>query len=95
MVGKDNRLVRGEHGVELAVGQPMRMFARGLEGHKIDHIDDADSDVREMPAQQIHGRKGLECWDISGTGHHDIGLASPVGRGPLPDPDSVRAMHNS
>src|SRR2546428_8986947 len=63
-----------------------------MDGHQVNHIDDADLDVWKMLAQKVYGGKCLQCWDVSGTGHDHIRLAPVVGRSPLPDSDSIRAM---
>src|SRR5437879_13611992 len=92
VIGKDYLLGDCEYVVERTVGEAMRMFGLGLDGHQVNHIDDPDLDISKVLAQQIDGRKRLERRDISGTGHHHIRIASLVVRSPLPDSDSIRAM---
>src|SRR6266436_2939295 len=92
VVGKDDRLVDCKDRVELTVGKPVWMFGCGLNRHQVNYIDDSDLDIRKMLAQQVDGRKRLKCRDISGTGHHDIRVASLVVRSPLPNSDAIRAM---
>src|SRR6185437_15071585 len=74
VVGKDDGRVAAEHGIEFTVGKTMRMFARGLKGHQVHYIYDADFDVRKLPAQQVNRRSGLKRGDISRAGHHHIRL---------------------
>ena len=40
--GEHNRLVLGEERIEILIGKAVRMFARRLQFHQIDDIDDAD-----------------------------------------------------
>lgn len=42
VIGKDHRLVGGEQRVEVAVGQPVRMFGGRLQPHEVHDIDEPD-----------------------------------------------------
>src|SRR5205823_6633325 len=64
----------------------------GLNCHQVNHIDDADFYVCKMLAQQVYGGECLQCWDVSGTGHHRVRIGSLVIGGPLPDSNSICAM---
>lgn len=59
MIGKDDRLVGCEDGVELVVGEAVGMFGGRLDGHQIDDINDADFDIGEGAAEQIDGGKSF------------------------------------
>src|SRR2546422_602643 len=68
------------------------MLAWRLQCHKIDHVDDADLNVRKMLPQQIDSRQRLEGRDISRTGHHNIRFAALVSTRPLPNSNPARAV---
>ena len=70
----------------------MRVFALRLKSHKVDSVDNSNLQFGEVLAQNIDGRKGLEGWDVSGTRHHYIRLASLVRAGPVPDTNPLRTM---
>src|SRR5258708_32571169 len=42
VIGKDDRLVGCEEGIEFTVGEAMRMFTGRLDGHQVDDVDEAD-----------------------------------------------------
>src|SRR5690606_9184601 len=44
--GEDHRAVGGEQGVELAVGQPVRVLAVGGQAHHVDPVDHATPQLR-------------------------------------------------
>ena len=48
---EDDRLVDGEEGIEVLIGQAMRVLRTGLQFKEIDDIDIADLDVRELIPQ--------------------------------------------
>src|SRR5581483_3541291 len=60
VVGEDDRPVGGQEGVELGVAQAVGMFAPGLEGHEVDHVDDPDAQLRAVAPQQVDGGQRLE-----------------------------------
>ena len=63
--GEDHRPVLGEEGVELAVGQPVRVLVVGQQPHEVDDVDDADAQVGQLrcagstppPASRGSGRR--------------------------------------
>src|ERR1700688_921786 len=85
-------LISRKNGIEFAIREAMAMFVGRLKGHQVNYIDDANFDARKMLAKQIHGCKCLERRNISGAGHHGIGLRALVGRRPLPNSNSNGAM---
>ena len=85
---EQDRLVRGEDGVELLVGEPVRMLARRLQRHQVDDVDDADLQRRQPLAQQTHGRQRFERRHVAGARHHDVGRAVLVVARPRPDADA-------
>ena len=76
VVGEDHRPTRGEDGVELSVGEAVRVLRLRLEAHEIDDVDDADAQVGQVLAQRGRGGEGLERRDVSAAGEDDVGLAS-------------------
>src|SRR5690242_18858670 len=83
MVGKDDWFIRCEYRVKFTIRESVGMFSWGLDRHQIDHIDDADFDIREMPPQQVRCRQSFQGWDVSGAGHDGVRLTALVSRGPL------------
>ena len=65
-----------------------------LQHHQVDNVDDADTNVRHVFAQQRDGRERLERRHIACAGHHDVGLTRVIA-GPLPDAGSCGAMATS
>jgi hypothetical protein len=45
-------------------------------------------------AEDRHSGESLERGDVAAAGHDDVGLAVLVVRGPVPDPDSARAVND-
>src|SRR6266403_1833751 len=45
VISEDDGLVGGEHGIEVAVGNSVGMFAGGLERHEVNDINEADFDL--------------------------------------------------
>ena len=63
-----------------------------LERHQIDDVDDANLQLRDVPAKQIDGGQRLQRRHVAAAGHHHVGLAALVVAGPLPDADAGRAV---
>ncbi len=89
---EDDRLVLREETVEVLVAQAVRVFARWLELHQIHNVDHADFQFREVLAEQVHRGEGLQRRHVAAARHDDIGLATLVVAGPIPDADAGRAM---
>jgi hypothetical protein len=53
-------LVASEDFVEIPVFKSVRMFRLRLKRHQINHVDDADANVRHLLAQQCHRCEDLE-----------------------------------
>ena len=94
VVGEDDRLIDAEHRIEIPVRDSMRMLRRRLQSHEIDHVDDANLDVREVLTKQIHGSQSLESRHIASASHDRVRLTSLIGAGPRPDADSIGAVLN-
>src|ERR1051325_2959473 len=89
---EDDRLVGREQRVEIAVGEPVRMFLMRLQGHQIDNIDDPDLELRQMLPKEGHCRQSFQSRHIAGAGHHNIGLAALIVARPFPNPDAGGAV---
>ena len=94
VVGEHDRLVGREQGVELVVGQPVRMLLLVLQAHEVDHVDEADLELRQVLADQVDRCECLDRRDVPGAGHHDVGLAALVVGRPVPDPDAAGAVED-
>ena len=46
--GEDDRLVDGEEGVEVTIGEAVRMLARGLQRHEIDDVSSRRGALRRL-----------------------------------------------
>jgi isoamylase len=92
VIGKNDRFVEGEHGIELGIGEPVRILAVGLQGHQIDDIDDADFDVGKMLAQEIDSGQSFQRGDVTGTSHNGVRLGALIVAGPVPNPDAGGAV---
>jgi len=73
VIGKDDGPVGGEHGVELRIGQAVRVLALGLEAHKVDDVHDAHLELRQALAQDRRRGQRLERRDIAAAGEDDVG----------------------
>ncbi|TKS60903.1 MAG: hypothetical protein EWM73_03045 [Nitrospira sp.] len=92
--GEDDRLVRREQGIEILVGQSVRMLTRRLQLHEIHDVDHAHLDIGQIGAQQRHGRQRFQRGYVAATGHHDIRFTVFIVARPFPDADAGRAMRN-
>ena len=93
MEGKDHRLVAREQRVEIPVLQSVRVLGLRLQSHEVDHVHDADPNVRNVVSQQGHGCESFERRNITRAGHDHIGIVRIVAR-PLPDAGADRAVAN-
>ena len=68
------------------------MFARSLQGHKIDHIHDPNFNVGKVLSQQVDGRQRFKRGNIPGAGHDHVRLATLIVRSPWPDAYACSAV---
>ena len=61
VVRKDDRAACREEGVELRVGEAVRVLALGLEAHGIDDVDDTYLELGQVLTEQLDCSEGLEC----------------------------------
>ena len=85
-------LSSGEEGVEVAVGEAVRVFGLGHEAEEIDDVDEADLEVGEVLAEDGDGGERFRGGDVAGAGDDDVGLGACVGGGPVPDADALGAV---
>src|SRR5689334_13379426 len=52
VIGADHWRVGGEHGIEFAIRNAVRVLAGRLECHEINHVDHSNLDIWKVPAQQ-------------------------------------------
>jgi hypothetical protein len=69
---EDDVLVRGEERVVIGVTQAVRMLGLGLQLPQVDHIYNADVQIRQVLAQNRHGGEDLQRWDVAAAGHDDV-----------------------
>ena len=93
MVGEHDRPIGREERVEVAVGEPVRVLAVGLQPHQVDDVDHAHLQLGQLTPDQVDGGQRLEGGDVAAAAHDDIRVALVV-RGPLPDPDPARAVQD-
>ena len=55
VVVEDHRFVAREESVEVAVASTRGVLARRLQRHQVNYVDDANLQLRHMPAQNIDG----------------------------------------
>ena len=91
---EDHRLVEREQAVEVAVRRAVRMLAGALHPEEIDHIDEAQLEVRQALAQDRRRRQRLLGRDVAAGCHDHVGLGALVVAGPSPDADALGAMHD-
>lgn len=89
---KDDRPVGGEQCIKIVIRKAVRVFARWLQLHEIDDVDDAHFEIGCVSSEQVNRGKGLEGWNVPTTSHHNIGFATPVVAGPLPNSKSRFAV---
>ncbi len=89
---EDDGLVFGEEAVEVFIGEPVRVFGAGDQTVQIDHIDEADFEIREVLAEEAYGGQRFFGGNVAGAGHHDIGFHVLVVAGSLPDAEALGAV---
>ena len=94
VVGEDHRPAGREQGVELVVGEPVRVLAVRLQAHQVDDIDDTQPKLGQPLAQDRGRGERLERRHVSGAGEHDVGLDAVVARSPVPDPEAAGAVEH-
>ena len=89
---EDHGPVSGEDGVEVRIGQPVRVSVRRLQRHQVDHVHHAHLHLRQLLAQQVDRRHRLQRRHVAGAGHHHVGRAAFVVARPFPDAQAGGAV---
>ena len=92
VVGEDDRTVAREQGVEIRVRQAVRVLARRLQLHQVDHVDDPHLELGEIATHQLDRGERLERGHVPGAGHDHVGLPPAVAARPFPDADAAAAV---
>ena len=91
---EDDRLVRREQGVELAVGGPVRMLGNRLQLEQVHDVDEPQLQVG-LPLAQDRGRgQRLHRGDVAAAGQHHVRLDAGVGARAGPDAHALGAVHD-
>src|ERR671923_2579263 len=72
MIRKDDRLIGGKKRVEILVRQTVWMLLGRLKFHKIDNIDEANSQIVYMLPEEVDRRKRFQSRNISGACHYNV-----------------------
>ena len=80
------------NGIEVAVGQSVRMLRRRLELEQIDDVDEPDLQIRELLPQKGGCGQRFRRDHIPCARDDDIGLDVLIRAGPRPDPDALFAV---
>src|SRR5664280_1096194 len=92
VVGEDHRATRREQGVELLVGEAVRVLAVGLQAHQVDDVEDPHLQVGQLSSEDRGGRDRLERRHVARARHHHVGLGAFVAARPVPHADPARAV---
>lgn len=82
VISEDHWLVFGEQIVKIEFAQAVQMFARGLEPHEVDNVDDANFLLGQMLAHDGTGGQRFQLGHIAATGHDHIGRGTLIVAGP-------------
>ena len=89
---EDDGLVGGEKGIEIAIGEAVRMFGGRLQTEEIDDVDEANLQIGEVLLENGDGGERLHGGDVAGASQHHIGILAVVGGGPIPNADAFGAV---
>ena len=89
---KDDRFVRCEQRVEVAIRQPMRVLGHRLQLHQVHHVNHADLQLRRVLTQQFNRGQRLQRGHVATARHHHVRPTVAVIAGPFPDAKAGRAM---
>ena len=89
-----DRLVRGKQAVEIPVTQPVWVLFVRLQLEQVNHIYEADFQIREFISEKSGGRECFLRSDIACASHHYIRFNSLIVAGRAPDTDASRAVRD-
>ena len=70
----------------------MRVHAVRLQFHQIDHVDEADFQIRQVVAQDGRGGERFQSRGIAAARDYDVGFLPLVVGRPIPDGNALRAV---
>ena len=70
------------------------MLALGLQAHQVDDVHDPHLQLGQALAQDRGRGERLERRHVTAAAEHDVGLVALVGRRPVPDPETTRAVRD-
>src|SRR5436305_13798884 len=85
--GEDDWLLSCKKRIEIFVRKTVRVFARRLQCHQVNHINDAPFQLRKMLPENINCGKRLKHRYSSAPGHHHLRLRPLIVARPSPDPE--------
>lgn len=91
---ENDRLVSREDRIEICIGEAVWMRRLRLQRHEIDHVDDADFQMRHVRAQGVDGGKRFERRHVAGARHHHVRFDTVVVARPGPDADALSTVAN-
>src|SRR6266851_991098 len=86
---EDDGFVGGEKGIEVAIGESVRVFALWHEAEEIDDVDETDLQIREALLQDHDRRQRFHRCNISSTSHYHVGFLAVVCRSPVPNANAL------
>ena len=89
---EDDVLVPGEDGIEVCIGEAVRVLARRLELHEIDHVHHANLEIGQVLSKDRRRGEDLERRGVATAGQNDVGFFTLVVARPLPDAQSLGAV---
>ena len=91
---KHDRFLCREKESKSSIGKTVRMDVLGLQGHEIDHVDDAHAHFRHVFAQEVGGRKRFQGRNVSRTRQHDVRLDVGIVARPRPNAEPFGTMRD-
>src|SRR4030095_2106656 len=92
---EDYWLIDCEWTVEITITQAVWMFSIRLQLEQVDHVDEANPEVRKLGAQQGRGGQRFLGRNVAGARHHDVRFLALVIARLSPDTDSLGAVRDS
>ena len=89
---KDDRFVGSEKGVEIAVGETMRMFRLRHETEQVYNVNESDLKVSEVLFENLNGRERFHGRDVTSTRQHHVWIFAVIRGSPVPYTNTFSAM---
>ncbi len=87
-------LILGKVHVIISIGQTVGMLRGRLQAHEVNHVDNADFQLRQVLAQNGHSTQHFESRSVAAASQNYIGLLPGIVRRPFPNADSLGAVLN-